>query len=448
MVKKRFGAIALRAILGVASFLFIACEKSTGEIGLNQVIDSKAELGTKLNLPIIAYNAPFDSIVSTGASQDLAGAYIDPYLGGVTASFNTHLLLSTLSPDFGDAPVCDSVVMFLAYRGYYGDTSMPATFVVSELGEEIDLTKKYYSNYNFTLAKELGRVSTVVRPRTIISHNLDTLSPALKVNLDKDYFQEKLINASRLSKQYFVNNTEFVKHVYGIKVSTEGYSKGLYYFNIGSLSSFIKIYYRSNPTDTVSDVYEMFYGVFSSGNYVSVNTFSQDFTLGGPNFETQDTINGEATIFSQAMGGSVAKVVLPNLKELKDSNWIINRAELIVPVREGSVGQYPPPTALLILEDNGKTRLTIDDYSAIFIAGRSYSSLGAGGTLELGMLREKSYTFNITRLVHRYITTEDTIFPLALLPSSAASQAWRAVLNGNQDPVKPMEFNIYYTKTK
>jgi len=440
MMNKRIKHFAQRAILIMAPFLFIACEKSTGEIGLDQVIDSKAVLGKKLGLPIVAYTSAFDSILSTGASQDIAGSYIDPSLGGVNASFNTHLLLSLLNPNFGDEPVCDSVVMFLAYRGYYGDTSMPATFVVTELGEELKSDIKYYSNYNFALGKELGRVTTVASPKTLLIYGTDTLSPGLKLNLDKDYFQENLINSSRLSKQYFINNTEFVKHVNGINVSTEGYSNGLYYFNIGSLSSYIKVYYRGNPADTVSQVYEMYYGVFSSGNYISVNSFSQDFTLGGPNLETQDTINGEATVYSQAMGGAVAKIVLPNLKEFKDSSWIINRAEIILPVREGSVSKYPLPGSFLLLEDSGDQRLLIDDYRS--------GGLSVDGNLEIGYLREKNYTFNITRLVHRYINTEDTIHPLIVLPASSASQGWRAVLNGNQDPVKPMEFNIYYTKTK
>lgn len=448
MIKNRFRAFAIRAILGVAPFLFIACEKSTGEIGLGQVLNSKAALGTKLGIPIIAYNTTFDSVLSTGASQDIAGSYIDPFLGGVNASFNTHLTLSLLSPDFGDNPICDSVVMFVAYRGYYGDTTVPSTFVVNELAELLDPDKGYYSNYKFKFGEELGRISLPPRPNTRTVHDGDTLRPALKLNLDVDYFQENVINASRLAKQYFVNNDEFIKHVNGINLGVEGYGGGLTYFNIGSLSSVVKIYYRGTPTDTVSSIYEMYYGVYSSGNYVSVNSFSQDFSLGGPNIDNQDTINGEHTIFSQAMGGAVTRVILPNLKELKDSSWIINRAELVCPVREGSVGKFPLPTSLLLLEDKGPSRTTVDDYSPVIVDKQSYAGLGADGKLEIGQLREKNYTFNITRLVHRYINTTDTIFPLVLLPASSASQGWRAVLNGNQDPVKPMQFNIYYTKTK
>ena len=181
--------------------------------------------------------------------------------------------------------------------------------------------------------------------------------------------------------------------------------------------------------------------VFSvQGNYTSVNSFSQDLTMGGPDLENQDTINGEATVYAQAMGGVVTTVQLPNLKELRDSNWVINRAELVFPVRSGSVTKYQLPTGLLILENKPNARILIDDYLS--------GGISVDGGLERGILRDNSYTFNISRLVHRYINTEDTIQPLLLLPELASSQGWRAVLNGNSDPVKPPQFNIYYTKTK
>jgi len=112
----------------------------------------------------------------------------------------------------------------------------------------------------------------------------------------------------------------------------------------------------------------------------------------------------------------------------------------VMPVREGSVSKYPLPTSLLLLEDTDSKRILIDDYNS--------GGLTVDGKLVNAQLRDKTYTFNVTRLIHRYINTEDTIFPLVVLPASSASQGWRAVLNGNQDPVKPMQFNLYYTKTK
>ena len=424
----------------MAPFIFIACEKSTGEIGLDQVIDDKAVLGTKKSLPIVAYSYAFDSILTTGPSQEIAGSYVDPIFGGVHAQFNTHMLLSLLNPDFGDNPICDSVVLLLGYNGYYGDTNVPTTFVVNELGEYLDPDSTYYSNKQFALGKELGRVTTIPRPFTRATDEGDTIAPALRIDLDKDYFQEKLINASRLAQGYFVNNIEFIKHVYGLQLSTEGYGGALLYFNISSLSSLIKVYYRENPADTVSQRYEMYYGVFSSGNYISINTFQHDFSLASFDLQNQDTTNGESTLYVQSMSGAVARIMLPDLKAYADSGFIINRAELILPVREGSVGSFTAPTSLLLIEDRGDSRPFIDDYRS--------GSIPSGGSLELGRLREKEYEFNITRLVHRYINSTDTINPLIIIPASSASLGWRTVLNGYLDPVKPLQFNLYYTKTK
>lgn len=433
-------ASLLSAILAMASFVFVACEKSTGEIGLDQVIDDKAVLGTKKSLPVIGYSFPFDSIRSTGPSQEILGAYIDPVFGGVEAKFTTHMLLSLLNPDFGDNAVCDSVVLLLGYNGYYGDTNAPQTFVVNALDEYLDPDSSYYSNKQFALGKELGRATAAPRPFTRIADDGDTIAPALRIDLDKDFFQENLIRASRLSQGYFVNNVEFIKHIYGVQLSTEGYGGALLYLNISSLSSLVKVYYREAPEDTVSLRYDLYFGVFSSGNYYSVNGFAHDFSLASFDLENQDTASGEATLYVQSMAGAVTRILFPTLKAYQDSGFIINRAELILPVREGSVGPYGAPTSLLLLEDKGDSRPFVDDYKP--------GSNPVGGFLEIGRLRDKNYEFNITRLVHRYLNTSDTINPLILIPASSASQGWRTVLNGYQDPVKPLQFNIYYTKTK
>ena len=439
-MKKSLKALLTRAIFVMAPFVFIACEKSTGEIGLDQVIDDKAVLGTRKNLPVVAYTFDFDSILSKGPSQEIAGSYIDPRFGGIKAQFNTHMLLSLLNPDFGDDAICDSVVMLIGYNRYYGDTSVPTTFVVSELGEYLDPDTNYYSNKQFALGAELGRVTTIPRPYSIARDEGDTIASALRIDLDKNYFQEKLINASRLAKGYFVNNTEFIKHIHGLQLATEGYGGALLYFNISSLSSLIKVYYRESPADTVSERYELYYGIYTSGNYISVNTFQQDFTLATFNLNNQDTINGEQTLYTQSMGGAATRIILPDLKAFSDSGYIINRAELILPVREGSVGRYSLPTSLLLLEEKEDASRLIDDYRT--------GSISAGGILERGELRNNSYTFNLSRLVQRYINTTDTIYPLVIIPSSSASQGWRAVLNGYLDPVEPMQFNLYYTKSK
>ena len=159
----------------------------------------------------------------------------------------------------------------------------------------------------------------------------------------------------------------------------------------------------------------------------------------------QDTVNGEATLYVQAMGGVCARIQLPDMKQYADSGFIINKAELIVPVREGSVSRYNVPNQLLLLEDRGDVKNLVENRR--FYNGQLYGTQ-TGGNVVTGELRDKKYTFLITRLVDKHINSADTLYPLILIPSSSASQGWRAVLNGYQDPYEPMEFNIYYTKTK
>jgi hypothetical protein len=447
MKKKNLGVAA--SLVAAFFFVITACEKSTGEIGLGQVIDSKAVLGTLLELPVKSYTIPGDSIRTSSPNQELAGNYIDPYFGGVKTSFATHMVLSLLNPVFGDNPICDSVIMTMAYRGFYGDTSVPTTFVVNQLDELLDPNKIYYSNQKFEIGKEIGRLTTATKPGSRITVHGVPFAPSLRIDLDKDFFQKELINTSRLARQYFINNNEFIKHMRGIQISAEGYGGSATYFNIGSLSSVVQVFYRENPTDTVSKSYDLYFGIFTSGQYVSTNMFEFDYSLAQFNLENQDSINGEANIFVQGGGGVVTRIDLPDLKAYSDSNYLINRAELIVPVREGSVGRYFAPTNLLILrerEDGQRTFLLDAEPIGRTSAGSPVFGPPSGGNLVTGKFRERTYTFNVTRTINSFINDTVTVSPIILLPQSSGSNIWRAVLNGSANPVNPIKLNIYYTK--
>lgn len=427
----------LRAILAVAPFIFIGCEKSTGQLGLQQVVADKAELGTKKNFPVIAYTTQLDSLISVYPAQEIVGAYIDPVFGGVKAALNTHMVLTTLNPEFPAEAVCDSVVFFMAYNGYYGDTAAPVTFVVNALDEYMGIDTMY-SNSARALGAELGRTTVQPRPNTIIAYQGDTLAPALHMHLDKDFFQENLINASRLAQSYFVNNTEFIKHINGFQLRTEGYADGLLYCNINSLASFIKVYYRNFDSDTTVQEFELLFGAQTALGVYSHTFIEHDFSLANFDMNSQDTVNGEATLHIQSLAGAATRIVFPDLKVYQDSGYVINRAELVLPVREGSVGNYPLPGRLEIFEEKNGLRYVVADFVG----------LGIGGQLDAGFLRDREYVFNITRQIHQYMNTNDTINPLIIYPLSSMSQARRVVLNGYTDPVEPIQFNIYFTKTK
>jgi len=71
-----------------------------------------------------------------------------------------------------------------------------------------------------------------------------------------------------------------------------------------------------------------------------------------------------------------------------------------------------------------------------------------GGVKETDALRETKYTFNITRLIHDYLNTEDIVNDLIVIPTGNSATANRLLLGGNQNMFIPFEFNIYFTRTK
>jgi hypothetical protein len=76
----------------------------------------------------------------------LIGKYIDPVFGETSAELYSQLSLSTVISTFGVNPVCDSVVVWLAYDAsyYYGSRERkPQTLTVSELTDAIPAGAKY-----------------------------------------------------------------------------------------------------------------------------------------------------------------------------------------------------------------------------------------------------------------------------------------------------------------
>ncbi|HAR22392.1 MAG TPA: hypothetical protein DCR47_07515, partial [Cryomorphaceae bacterium] len=100
--------LGLLVLVGLA-LLSSSCEKSNGEIGAGKFIEDRPELGEKLSFNVVSYTTNWDSITTKNPVSVALGNLNDPIFGKLNAAFTTRLLLSKLSPDFGDSTVCDSV---------------------------------------------------------------------------------------------------------------------------------------------------------------------------------------------------------------------------------------------------------------------------------------------------------------------------------------------------
>lgn len=435
-MRKLFLALAALALAGVA------CERNTGEIGLDFVDENSLKIGKLESVEIVATSEAFDSLVTEKPTYLMLGSYQDPVFGQASANFVTQVILSTIQPDFGENPTVDSVFMYLPFIGFYGDTSATFGLKVKHLDQSISADSTYYAHSVFSGSTVLA--DTVVQPqpgRKRRVHGMVAPNEVIGLRLNTAFFQSQIVDASADSSADFSSNTQFLEYFKGISVEGHSGNQAIYQFSPGDQDMRIRFFFTNDSlrADTVGPGYSV-YDLLAWNVVKSVNTFAFDKSQADFDFNIQDTVQGELTTYAQGMGGAMTVVRLNGLKALKDSNYFVNYAELRVPVREGSALEYANPAKLTALLINGNNRSLLTGY----ING------DPGGALQVSSpLRDRSYTLDVTKFVQQWLNGKDVNeAKILLVPDRMSSSAARAVLNGNLDPVDPMRLELYVTRPR
>jgi len=434
MKKEIFELLKVKAIIIVASFVFISCEKSTGSLGLDLVLKDKVILGIKRNIPINSYSIQFDSVLSTNPQRVMAGHIQDFEFGSSDYQFVSQFLLEGPSPDFGDSPVVDSVKLFVPYDGHYGDTSVLTTMKVFELTDDISADSNFYSNAKFIVGDLVAERDFFPEPNSNYNFNSGFLVPTLEIEVDTAWASQRIVQASKLNPEDFESNDAFLQYMNGLHFSTGKTGDAALYFDLFNFNSIVRIYYRAHPDSTSGLSFDL-----ESGGAKSINTVEYDYSSAAFDLNNQDTMNGEIETYLQTMGGVATVLNFNALQTYKDSSFLVNKAEIIFRMKPGTGAELTPPDRLLLLEAKSTQNVFVKDF---------LSNPLFGGTKETDALRETKYTFNITRLIHDYLNSEDVINDLIVIPTSSSASANRLVLGGNQNVFIPFEFNIYFTRTE
>jgi hypothetical protein len=331
--------------------------------------------------------------------------------------------------------------MILPYSGWYGDTT--SEFTVSVHRSAVPLTDSvYYGFSSFSLGMPL--CDTTFKPGAIVKTlktGVRAGKAALALRLAPDRMQQWIVDEAGVRPGNFSSNAAFIEYFRGIVVSGSDQNQAMYQFNAGDPAARVRIYYTNdsirNDTSASGKDFGLYELALSSG-VQSFNRITYDRSNASLNLATQDTVLGESTAHIQGLGGAVTVLRLDGLKTLLDSGYVVNYAELVVPVREGSNVRYAAPSSLSILQVNGSTKTLIRDY----LRGNP------GGTFTAsGVLRKGAYRFVVTRHVQDLLRYGDTAsFKMMLVPERMASSPARAVLHGSADAVEPMSLNLWYTK--
>jgi len=363
---------------------------------------------------IIISSANFDGISSVTESEDslrtdntkylILGEISDPTFGDNTSGFYTQILLKENNIDLGNNPEVDSVILSYTYSDYYGELAEFNSLDVS-LIEDVDilLDSKYYNN-SFELLT--GNVYDDI-------YLSDTSSSFLRIKLDNDFGLEIL----NLGNDGLKDNETFLEKFKGISVSVGSSAENtMLYLDPSGTNSFLKIYYHNdeNEVDTLSLDFEL------GGDAARINLFNSKPLLNLPEFSEN--------LYIQSMAGYKAKISVNNTDSIKAmlQGKAINKVTMSFDVDPHSQIDYSAHDKLSLVRVN-------DEGNNVFLID---FDIALGGI----PLEDNKYEFNITSYFVQLLYNNSYTNDLYLLPSGAAINANRTILN------KDVKLTIHYSE--
>ena len=433
-------------VVGLLStvFLFCSCEKDN-EFGIEINPDSNS-LGAIYSdtFSIHTFSVISDSIRTdelNGPSP--LGNYIDPVFGEVNASIITQIRLEqsyNFIPDNGDINdvVVDSVVLYLAIDGYYGDIQ-EQEFIVEILDEDIFKDSIYHNTTNIITKAEdisngLSIESDPLFPGYFSGGLVDKAILGIPLNIEK--FATPIVNESgNTTLEGNDGDNEFLTFFKGIKISSvNGTNGGLYYINLLNSFSRIRLFYRdTSGVFSEHDTLDFDFNINSNCAYY--HKVTHDYT----GTEIENVVNqpalGQNQFFIQTLGGINGRMTIPSFDSLIAKPVIINKAEIILPFEDYLYDDYPSPSSLFISRKNVQ-----GEYE--FLPDLFEGSLGGNFNVV-----DKNYTFNITRHLNEIVAEKAINDTIKIFPNGNGITANRVVLNGmNSTKKDKAKVVISYTK--
>ena len=425
--------------------LYSSCSKTTESIG-NGLVPGDDHILTSYTdtLALECHAECIDTLYTTGLSTVLLGSMVDPVMGLTNANLFTQLHISSTNQYFGDNPVVDSVVLQLAYTGYYGDTTTIQTVHVYELSDTLGGSEQYYQFSDLMVVGEdlANGYQFQPHPKTTFAVvGNDTLTQAvLRIPLSNS-FGERLATADSI---IYSSPSAFKEYFYGLRISFESVSQNgaICYFNPTSNTvTKLQVYYRETP-----DANPMRYDFYITSDDVYFNQYLHEYTLGAPDFTQQvlagDTALGQTQLYLQSMGGVRCVVRFPDLMHWADSlqeeriHLIINEAKLVIPAAPDPDSTLAPPASLALVnvKTTGGTSLLPDYLEGTNYYGGTYSS------------SKQSVTFRISEYLQGVILGTIDSKGLYLNIYGASYNAQRMVINGPESQESQrMRYEVKYS---
>ena len=368
MIKEIQSIFKLSFSLFVGAAIFIACEPEADQLG-SQFFQNGTAKDSIASYDVVIYNNPRENDTIQSDADKLTeatlGAFDEPNFGMQKSAYVTQVRLSSYDPDFGTNAVVDSVVLqvkplyyttsdsvkTVTYEDYIfpeGDVAakkvvttypvkkygkqkiggLPAKFTVNvhEVDEFLDSYQTdVYSNKQVALGTLLGskvfdgNIRAIKITKDTDNSELYNRDAALRIGLDKDFFQQKIVN--KKGSFELKDAASFIRYFKGLRISVAENDGFMFNFNPNEITA--TMYYKYDKTNTdntitkTSSTYTLDLGSsnahFSQINYNRPNSYLT--AMGSIN-----KVTGDPKIYLQGMGGPGAEMKIPDavINELKN----------------------------------------------------------------------------------------------------------------------------------
>lgn len=467
----RFLKLDLLTLL-ISLFLFASCEK-TSTIGL-EIDPSNAIQGSLVDTITISSRTLSEKIVSTnGLTRNPLGLLTDPLLGKTEANLSMAVNVPSNAYNFGTTPTLDSAVLVLNYGGeFYGDSTSNFNIEVRQLVDDLSASESFLSNQswlatNTVVGSKSGKLypNTRVKVTDIVTGKADTIrsaSPQLRIQLNKTFIENNIININAENLKY---NQNFVRFFRGlqVKASTSATTGGMMFFEFTGATSGVYLYYKKqNTTTNQPDTVAVNFPILNSSSPV-VSTVTHNYStavstqLANPNQQYPVT-------YLQPLSGLRTKISFPYLKNFVANvgKVVVNKAELVIDLSSGTdpIPFNAAPRLALYRYDIAEQRKNIPDNDRGSLTTAADPRATQTAAIFGGYFNaiKKQYVFVVTAYIQDLLNGKTQDYGTFLAPTptdefsvnpSMASGARAVIGSFKKNPVagdNVMKMNIYYTK--
>lgn len=369
----------IKKILLAATVVFLySCDKDFNAIGDDLIGDDHFGLESE-KYDVIAYNQEVTPIQSNSLAINALGIYDNPVFGTTTANYNTQVGLAAYGVAVGDAPVIDSVTVNIPYfshvtgidadsgrnkyeldsiygstggflklgvyeskylmrSSYYDNGNQLAQLYYNDQNSDFDTNKgtllnddanEFQNNKFYFSSKEITEVTKDKDGKDVKTYT----SPAMRLKLNKAFFQTKILNAAKEKLSAADVFQEYFRGLYFKveRVSGSPSNMALMDFSKGKITVYYKA--KTDITTDGDDVKEDRTLVINlTGSNVNLFQDAKDATYQNA-ISSRNMTTGDDRLYLKGGQGSLAIIELKDfgskIKEIKENGWLVNEANLV-----------------------------------------------------------------------------------------------------------------------